>query len=509
MELADSVERKSQGCGKHKMKKTTRHLTIFAIIAIFFLLLLAYQSTNNEKKTVRPAAVAGTWYPGEKEALDTSVNKYLDNVPKARLNGTIKAVIVPHAGYRFSGQVAAVAFKQLEDIYDKVILLGPSHHYPLEKASILDVTHYQTPLGEIRLSEETKQLSEEDIISTVKEAHDKEHALEIELPFLQKTLTDFELIPIVVGAINPEEFKETLLKHIDEKTLIVVSVDLSHYHKYEEAQQLDYYTIDRILSRDSEKILQTEIDAPWAVSTLLKIAKTKGWKPYLLYYANSGDITGDKERVVGYAAMVFVDKEQDEQSTEPLNEKEQELLLTLARYTAEQYLETGKIPQVDETKLTPSLKKVQGCFTTFNKDQNLRGCIGHILPQEELYKCVMDNAVNAAVNDARFQPVTLEEMKEIDIEISVLTVPQKLEFESGNDLTNKLTPMVDGVVLKQGFKQSTYLPQVWANFESKDQFLTSLCRKGGMSLNCWQDTNTEVFTYQAFVFEEPTGETIG
>ena len=215
--------------------------------------------------------------------------------------------------------------------------------------------------------------------------------------------------------------------------------------------------------------------------------------------------------------MVFVDKEQDnkqsedeplteqgnkQSETEKLSETEQGILLTLARYTAEQYLETGNIPKVDETKLPPALKKVQGCFTTFNKDKNLRGCIGHILPQEELYKCVMDNALNAALNDKRFQPVTREEMDDIDIEISVLSVPQKLEFDSGNDLLTKLRPNIDGVVLIQGLKQSTYLPQVWESFQSKDQFLTSLCKKGEMPLTCWQDTNTEVFTYQAFVFEE-------
>lgn len=481
---------------KDKFKIKKKHI-YFIILLIIFLIAFAYKTNNFEKKRVRQPAVAGSWYPGNKESLETSVEKYLANVNKVKLNGTIKAVIVPHAGYSFSGQVAAVAFKQLDDIYNTVILLGPSHYYPLTQASILDVTYYQTPLGEVKLSKKTKELLKQDIINTVPEAHAKEHSLEIELPFLQQTLTDFELIPILVGNINPDKFKEILLEHIDDKTLLVVSVDLSHYHEYEEAKQLDYYTIDRILSRDDEGIFNTEIDAPWAVSTLLKIAQTKEWKPYMLYYANSGDVTGDKERVVGYAAMVFMDEQK-----EPLTKEEQEFLLKLARDTAEEYLKTGKKPEVDKTKLTPSLEKVQGCFTTFNKNHNLRGCIGHILPQEELYKCVMDNAISAAVNDRRFQPVTYDELEDINIEVSVLTVPQRLEFSSGEDLLNKLRPMVDGVVLKRGFRQSTYLPQVWANFAKKEEFLPSLCIKGGMSEDCWKDTSTEVYTYQAFVFEE-------
>ncbi|MBW2989851.1 AmmeMemoRadiSam system protein A, partial [Candidatus Woesearchaeota archaeon] len=394
----------------------------------------------------------------------------------------------------------------------------------LEEASILDVTHYRTPLGEVKLSKDAEKLLEEEMIKTVPEAHAKEHCLEIELPFLQKKLTDLEVVPIIVGRIDPTSFKDSLAGYIDEKTLVVVSVDLSHYHPYEEAKQLDYYTIDRILSKDYEGIFKAEIDAPWAVSTLLMIAKEKGWKPYLLYYANSGDVSGDKSSVVGYAAMAFVDKgtgkernvegkadvggekepsgELEGEKGSELSDKEKELLLGLARYSAENYLKAGKKTGVDESKLTAPLKKVQGCFTTFTKDDNLRGCIGHILPQEELYKCVMDNAINAALNDRRFDPVSYDEMKGIKIEISVLSVPEKVEFDSGDELLEKLRPMIDGVVLKQGFKQSTYLPQVWSNFNSKEEFLGSLCMKGGMGQPCWKDGSTEVHTYQAVVFGE-------
>ncbi|MBW2974104.1 AmmeMemoRadiSam system protein B [Candidatus Woesearchaeota archaeon] len=461
-----------------------------------------------QKKKVRDTAVAGSWYPGDMETLQAAVDTYLGNVRKADFNGTVRAVIVPHAGYSFSGQVAAVAFRQLNSDHDKVILLGPSHHYPLSGASILDVTHYKTPLGEVKLSKTAKRLLKEEMINNVPEAHAEEHSLEIELPFLQQTLGDFELVPVLVGSVEPDAFADILGKHIDDSTLLVVSVDMSHYHSYDEAKQLDYYALDRILNLDSEGIFKAEIDAPSAVSTLLKIAQRNGWKPYILYYANSGDVSGNMDSVVGYSAIAFI-SEGDKGSTarssdndEPLTAEDQGFLLGLARETAEQYLKTGKMPEVDEEKLTPALKEVKGCFTTFNKDHNLRGCIGHILPQEELYKCVMDNAVSAAVNDRRFEPVVYDEMEDINIEISVLTVPQRLEFSSGEDLLDKLRPMVDGVVLKQGYKQSTYLPQVWANFGAKDEFLLSLCRKGGMLPDCWEDTSTEVYTYQAFVFEE-------
>ncbi|MFH0867882.1 MAG: AmmeMemoRadiSam system protein B [Candidatus Woesearchaeota archaeon] len=455
-------------------------------------------------KKIREPVVAGSWYPGDKLTLKADIKKYFDNVNEAELD-KIKAIIVPHAGYRFSGQIAAAAFKQLNSNYETVILMGPSHAYPLNDASILNVTHYKTPLGEIPLSKKVKELLKEDIINTIPEAHAQEHSLEIELPFLQEKLKDFELIPIVVGKINPDKFKQALSKQIDDKTLIVVSVDLSHYHPYNEAKQLDSYSIDKILNLDSKGIFNAEIDAPWAVSTLINIAKEKQWKPVLLYYANSGDITGDKSAVVGYAAMAFVEqheKNKNNEEKELLTKQEQNFLLKLARDTIEHYLKTGKQPSVDKTKLTPALKKIQGCFVTLNKNHDLRGCIGHIFPQEELYKCVIDNSISAAVSDPRFNPVESNELKDIKIEISVLTVPKELKFSSGEDLKNKLRPMTDGVVLKQGFQQSTYLPQVWEQLPDKEEFLTSLCIKGGMNPNCWQDTKTEVSTYQAFVFEE-------
>jgi len=423
----------------------------------------------------------------------------MDKVKKLDLNGTIKAIIVPHAGYSYSGQVAAVSFRQLDNAYKTVFVLGPSHRYPLEGVSTLNVTHFKTPLGEVKLSKTTFDLLKEPLIKNVPEAHANEHSIEIELPFLQEQLPNFELVPILVGNSDPEKFKDVLLKYLSDKDLIVISADLSHYHPYDDAKKLDAFTIESILNLDSSSIFKAEIDAPWAVATLLEIAKEKNWKPMLLYYANSGDVTGDKTSVVGYSAIIFVDEKMPKEILTP---NEQELLLKLARDSAEQYLKTGKMPKVDESKLTPALKKVQGCFTTFNKNNNLRGCIGHILPQEELYKCVMDNAVNAAVNDIRFNPVKYDEMKDINIEISVLTLPQKLAFFSGIDLMNKLRPMVDGVVLKQGWHQSTYLPQVWEDFAKKEDFLSSLCQKGGMDVNCWNNLNTEVSTYQAFVFKE-------
>jgi len=488
-----------------------KHIKIFLILLIIFLVIFAYKSQNNfriieqeNKKNVRPAAVAGTWYPGDKETLTTTIQSYLENAQSLDISG-IKALIVPHAGYRFSGEVAAKGFNQLQDIYKKVIIIATNHAQGanINGISIPKVTHYKTPLGEVKISEITKELLKDGLFVNVPLAHTT-HVIEIELPFLQQKLTEFEIIPLVTGALTLKQIEKAadiLSEYIDDRTLTVISSDLSHYHPYEEAVELDTNCIKNIEALNFKESIKCEACSLYAILILMEIAERNNWKAKIIDYKNSGDTAGDKSRVVGYSSIAFYSEEDEEE--ELLTKDEQEFLSSLARNTAEEYLKTGKTPKIDETKLTPALKKVQGCFTTFNKNHNLRGCIGHILPQEELYKCIMENAVNAAVNDRRFNPVEFNEMEDIVIEISVLTVPERLEFSSGEDLKNKLRPMVDGVVLKKGWHQSTYLPQVWANFNNnKEEFLTSLCGKGGMPSDCWQDTSTEVYTYQAFVFEE-------
>ena len=478
---------------KKNLKK--RHLVIFLILLLIFIILFSYKTKNNfTAKTVRVPAVAGTWYPGEKEELSNLVTNYLSKANYIEVNGEIKALIVPHAGYIYSGQIAAFGFKQLKK-YKTVIVLGISHHYPLEKASILNVDYYKTPLGNIKISDKAKKLLKEDIITTVPKAHAKEHSIEIELPFLQKVLGDFELIPVLVGDTDLDKLAEILIENIDDETLMVASSDLSHYHSYDEAVSLDNQCINAISKMDINKTAECEACGLKPILTLMKIAEKLGWKNIPIIYANSGDVTGDKTRVVGYASILFYEEKSK------LTKKEKDFLLSLARKTLEEYYKTGKKIKINGT-LTENLLNVQGCFVTLIKHGALRGCIGHITPNEELYKCVIDNAINAAINDMRFDPVEEEELEDIVIDISVLSVPEKLSFSSGEDLKNQLKPLIDGVVLKQGFYQSTYLPQVWEQLPDKEQFLSSLCNKGGLKSDCWQDTKTEVFTYQADVFEE-------
>ncbi|MEM2955038.1 MAG: AmmeMemoRadiSam system protein A [Candidatus Nanoarchaeia archaeon] len=286
-----------------------------------------------------------------------------------------------------------------------------------------------------------------------------------------------------------------LSKYIDENTLIIASSDLSHYYPYEEARSLDAFCINSIPSLDFENMKYCEACGKIPILTLMHLAKKFGWEGKLVDYKNSGDITGEKTRVVGYASIVFYEKGY-------YSDEERRFLIKLARQVLEKYLLEKTVIQIKENEITPKMKEVRGCFVTLKKFGNLRGCIGHILPQEELYKCVIDNAINAAVNDIRFKPVTYDELKDIKIEISVLTVPKQLSFSSSEELLNKLRPNLDGVVIRYQGRTSTYLPQVWEMIPDKQEFLSELCLKQGSPPDCWKRPGVVIEVYQAEVWEE-------
>jgi hypothetical protein len=463
------------------------------VIGLVYLTLFAQHTERKEVVIIRQPAVSGSFYPSNREELSGMINSYLKNANPREIS-KVRGLVEPHAGYIFSGPTVAYGYKEIEGgDYKIVIMIGPSHHVRFEGVSIPNATHYKTPLGLVKVSEKAKELLKEDLISNVAKVHEKEHSIEVQIPFLQTVLEDFEIVPIVTGNADPEKLANILIKYIDDKTLIIASSDLSHYYPYEEARSLDSFCINSIPNLDFKGMQNCEACGKIPILTLMYIANKLGWSGETLDYRNSGDTAGSKERVVGYTSIAFF---------EGLSKNEQEFLLSLARKTLDSYLLNGTRPTVDENELTPNLRKIQGCFVTLNKFGNLRGCIGHILPQEELYKCVIDNAISAALYDKRFKPVEYNELKDIEIEISVLSVPKILEHDSPEDLLNKLRPGIDGVVLKSGIHQSTYLPQVWEQLPDKEEFLSRLCLKGELSQNCWKDPNTEVLTYQAFVFHE-------
>lgn len=501
-------------------------LTISCFIVYY---LIPKESNSNMQNTIeqqkseiiREPAVAGQFYPEDKQELKQAINDFLKKIKTQEK--TPQILIVPHAGYVFSGQITAYAFKQVQNKkFNKVILLGNSHQEQFSGLSLDNSDVWKTPLGQVKLDKETiKNLTQASkLIHTNSEIHLDEHSLEVEVPFLQQTLEkDFKLIPGLFGSDNNldnlKDIAQTLAKIIDEQTLVVISTDLSHYPNYEDAKTIDSKTIQAILNQDAEKFLnitqelQTQqienlstYACAWpAVATAILLSNELNLKAELLAYTNSGDVPeiGDKNRVVGYNSIAFYKniKIQEHKNMNELNQNEQQIALKLARQTLENSFDASKTIAEDYQNYAIFNEK-RGVFVTLHKDEELRGCIGLIEPSEiPLSQTIQQMALSSAFNDTRFPPLTVDELDQVKIEISVLSVPQKSS-------TDKVELGKHGVIIKSGFNSGVFLPQVAEETDwTKEQFLSELCsQKAGLSANCWRDTNVELYTFEAQVFSE-------
>ncbi|MGA2787127.1 MAG: AmmeMemoRadiSam system protein B [Verrucomicrobiota bacterium] len=475
------------------------------------------------KQLVREPAVAGLFYPKDPAELSRLIDRLLAAASVGPV-GDLKAIICPHAGYEFSGPVAAYAFKDLIGRqFDTVIILGPSHYALFDGASVPAVDAYRTPLGLVPISPKARALakinpclsepccrverpawwpqSSKTAPDPGKDTPDTwEHSVEVEVPFLQKVLTNFDILPVVFGNVNPAQVAQAVATQLDDKTLIVVSSDLSHYHPYDDAVALDTRCVKAMCSLDIATMESQEACGKLPILALLHLAQQKGWQARLLDYRNSGDTSGDKSHgVVGYSAIAFYAP-----APENYAAPEQKLLLDLARRTLTCVVTNPDLSgfEVNARGMPPKLSETKACFVTLTENGGLRGCIGHISPQEPLYQAVVDNARNAATRDPRFLPVQPDEAGKIKIEISVLTEPKPLPFTSPEDLLAKLKPGKDGVVLKLDGRGATFLPQVWEQLPDKVEFLNHLSEKAGCAPGDWRKPGTEVLTYHVEAFKE-------
>ena len=488
---------------------------------------------------VRQPAVAGLFYPKDPKTLANTVDQCLAAAPTNAVAG-VRALICPHAGYEYSGPVAAYAYKRIAGgSFDTVIILAPSHYALFQGVSVPATDAYETPLGQVPVSEQARQLAKQPPFvleprclvqrpawSTVASKPSPpvgedtpetwEHSVEVQVPFLQRTLKQFKILPVMFGQADPAEVARALAPLVGDKTLVIASSDLSHYHPYQEARALDGQTVKWICSLDIAALQVPAAEASacgrMPILTLLHLAKLKGWTPQLLDYRNSGDTAGDKGRVVGYCAVAFTSgagkTTSDQAPTAPksaaqFNPAERKFLLDLARRTLTRVTAGRDLPEIKSDVVPASCRAAKGCFITLTKSGELRGCIGNILPAGPLYQAIMDNARSAALRDSRFPPVTADEAAKIHIEISVLTVPEPLAFASPEDLLARLQPHRDGVVLRIGGRGATFLPQVWEQLPDRAEFLSHLAAKAGCTPSAWRGKDVSVSLYQAEAFQEP------
>ena len=457
----------------------------------------------------------GKFYPAIGHELlrliDQLTSQAQTNASPVGAGKPLKALILPHAGYVYSGSTAAHAARVLGDrSFDTVILLGPDHRLGISNVALSSAAVWQTPLGRIRLHPHNRTLSQKsDLFRVLGPGEDREHCLEVILPFLQVYLETFELLPMILGPCDHRKLGDVIDPLVDDRTLLVVSADLSHYLHYEQAVSRDRSTIQAILDLDSAPILgdDNRTCGKHPIAVLLHLARKHHWRPFLLAYANSGDTAGDHDRVVGYAAIAFFgETPMSSHEATPLDQSQGQALLLLARNTLlkrfnRQISESQKARM--ECRLEdPPLQEPCGTFVTLKIGGQLRGCIGSLTGTESIVENVRSNAINAAFHDPRFRALTAEELDRVVIEVSVLTEPKPLDYTDADDLTAKLRPDIDGVTIRKGAASATFLPQVWQQLPKVDMFLSQLCMKAGLAAEAWRRDRLDVETYQVQYFEE-------
>ncbi len=482
-------------------------------------------------KAVLHSTLAGRWYPADAERLTKQVKGFLEKAETNKDIDNVMALILPHAGYQYSGQTAARGVKTATGKYKRIVIIGPSHYVAMqEMLSVPKVTHYETPLGQIPLDVEfIDKLLEHSLFQNVPNAHTYEHSVQIELPLLQCTHTNFKLVPIVAGRCSFNQIikaGEILKGLLDQETLVIASSDFVHYgHNYdyvpftqdvpENLKKLDLDAYKFIAAVDCKGFLDYKRKTGTTICgyvpiAILLTALPSSARSHLIAQTCSGEISGDYTNSVGYMSIAFCgawpkqpevkpdSKSKNSPKDSRLSDEDKSRLLALARKSLLHYLDNRQTLDTSNLniELNEAITENRAAFVTLKRNSRLRGCIGDLVPRQALYKSVIQNAFNAGFNDRRFTPLEKSEYDKITIEISALTppVPVSSPYE--------IRLGIDGVILRKEGRLAVFLPQVateqgW-NIE---QTLSHLSLKAGLPPDAWKN-NAVFFVFQAEVFSE-------
>jgi hypothetical protein len=486
------------------------------------------------KETVLKSTLAGQWYPADADTLKKQIEGFFQKA-EVKPKSDVIALILPHAGYQYSGQTAVYGIQAAERQYKRIVVIGPTHRLPMvDVLSVPDAVYYETPLGRIPFDTEFAQkLLKNPVFQNIPQAYRYEHSVQIEVPLLQAKWKDFKLVLIVAGDCSPQTIDKAaavLRNLVDEDTLVVASSDFVHYgpnYDYvpftenipEQIRKLDMGAYERIAALDAKGFLEYRQKTGATICGYIPIAillsmLDKSAKAELIKYTTSGELTGDFTNSVSYLSVAFsgsrqkkekqenkeisMEKQENKQGYMGLSEAEKKELLKLARSALVYYLEKGKTPVASDLDVSigPAMKKNGAAFVTLKEHSELRGCIGDIIAQGPLYESVIRNAINAGVNDWRFMQVTKAECDDIEFEISALTEPKLISSYK------QIRIGIDGVILRKRGASAVFLPQVapeqgW----NVEEMLTHLSLKAGLPADAWKD-GAEFFVFQADVFGE-------
>ncbi len=487
-------------------------------LCIFCLCLWGTVMNASADSNIKRMNVAGQFYKAQPEQLSQEIQSYLKKADPGPSDHDVKIVIAPHAGYVYSGQAAARVYAQTRSSeYSTVVVLAPSHYVGFSGISVWTAGGFETPLGVVDVdSDFARQLAgrHPDFVED-RAAFDREHALEVQLPFIQLTHPRAKIVSVIMGQGSFEtcgRVAEALADIIGTRddVLVVVSSDMSHFHDAATARAMDETALAVIQKGAARELWQRcaarELEMCGFVPTVtaMLLAERLGLSPRVIGYTHSGEVTGDDQRVVGYGSVVFERQkkigENAAESVQPggaLSPAQHERLIAIARQTIEAFVRHGETLEVKEDD--PRLQEHEGAFVTLHRQGHLRGCIGHIIGQQPLYLTVRDMAIQAAAHDPRFPPVSAAELEDIDLEISVLSTPRRVQR------VEEITMGVHGVIVSRGLMhRGVFLPQVATETGwSRDEFLSQLCaQKAGLSPDAWKDPSTVLEIFTADVFSE-------
>lgn len=462
-------------------------------------LIRDFRLKEEEMEKYKEPAVSGVFYSANPEVLSQELGKYLE-VGYDLNERKPKMLIVPHAGYKYSAQVAAKAYAELIKYgqhFDTVVVIGPSHYAYVKGAVLPTHDYFKTPLGNIPLDKQKiDALVQQPGFVKDNRPFVKEHSVEVQLPFLQKTLKNFKIVPVLYGQIEPQQLADALAMFLDDaKTLLIFSADLSHYYKADEAEVIDTHTA-RMIDLGNANLSKEMSCGAEGINAALILAKKMQMHARLLDITHSGNVSGDLSKVVGYGAWSFGEPTEPEKEKNKL-EQEVENLKTFANIYGQDLLKiaahslraavNGERFSVSRKDYPDVLFDKGASFVTITKNGDLRGCIGSLLPRQAIADDVAQNARKAALEDPRFKPIQPKEIPDLTISISFLSGYEKIEFNSEKELLEQIVQGTDGIVLRDGNRQGLFLPSVWSEVKDKKEFLEELKLKAGMSPGYWSD----------------------
>lgn len=438
-------------------------------------------------KKIRPTAAAGRFYTNNKSELNAQLDYFFENA-QAECAYKSRAIIVPHAGYEYSGQLAAKGFEYLDKRVKNLFIIGPPHYVPVKNVALSSYEMWDSPLGEVSVNQVINQeLVEKFGCEFEDEAFAQEHSLEVQIPFILKKFQSVKIIPIL--ASNDEKVKKIIEYYWENpENGFIISSDLSHFHPSNEAKKIDAITAEMIELKQLDEFNHQQACGAVGVLALTNFAKIKGYSLIRVGMVNSGDMTGDNSRVVGYGSWFLYEGEKNEF----IKKYYSDYVIEVCKTSILAGLNNESTPKIE---IPPEVfNELGACFVTLEKHGDLRGCIGSIIAHRPLINDLVKNAQSSAFSDSRFHPLRSEEFEELSIDVSLLSAPEKMEFKNEADLLEQIRPFVDGIIIKDGGYQAVYLPSVWEQLPEKKLFLDSLKIKAGLTPKHFSPT-FEAFRY--------------